>query len=71
MGIDPITFFAQIVNLFVLVWLLKHFLYHPILNVIEKRQQEIRDKVQSAENVRLEAEKERKEKQRQQRRKSN
>ncbi len=59
MGFDLVTFIAQIVNLFVLVWLLKRFLYHPILNVIEKRQQEIRDRVQSAENMRSEAEKER------------
>ena len=60
MGFDLVTFIAQIVNLFVLVWLLKRFLYRPILEVIEKRQQEIRDKVQTAENMRLESEKERK-----------
>lgn len=60
MGFDLITFLAQIVNLFVLVWLLKRFLYRPILAVIEKRQQEIRDKVQTAEDMRLQSEKERK-----------
>ena len=60
MGFDLVTFFAQIVNLFVLVWLLKRFLYRPILAVIEKRQQEIRDKVQAAEEIRLQSEKERK-----------
>lgn len=60
MGFDLVTFIAQIVNLFVLVWLLKRFLYRPILEVIEKRQQEIRDKVQAAEDVRLQSEKERK-----------
>ena len=60
MGFDLVTFIAQIVNLFVLVWLLKRFLYRPILEVIEKRQQEIRDKVQIAEDVRLQSEKERK-----------
>ena len=38
MGFDLVTFIAQIVNLFVLVWLLKRFLYRPILEVIEKRQ---------------------------------
>ena len=38
MGFDLVTFVAQIVNLFVLVWLLKRFLYRPILEVIEKRQ---------------------------------
>ena len=60
MGFDLVTFIAQIVNLFVLVWLLKRFLYHPILEVIVKRQQEIRDKVQAAEDMRSDAEKERK-----------
>ena len=60
MGFDLVTFIAQIVNLFVLVWLLKRFLYRPILEVIEKRQQEIRDKVQSAEDMRLESIRERK-----------
>ncbi|MGN0919668.1 MAG: F0F1 ATP synthase subunit delta [Alphaproteobacteria bacterium] len=60
MGFDLVTFVAQIVNLFVLVWLLKRFLYRPILEVIEKRQQEIRNKIQNAEEMRLEAEKERK-----------
>ena len=60
MGFDLVTFVAQIVNLFVLVWLLKRFLYRPILEVIEKRQQEIRDKVQAAEDMRLESEKDRK-----------
>lgn len=60
MGFDLVTFFAQIVNLFVLVWLLKRFLYHPILEVIEKRQQEIKNTVQAAEDMRLASEKERK-----------
>ena len=60
MGFDLVTFVAQIVNLFVLVWLLKRFLYRPILEVIEKRQQEIRNTVQAAEDMRLESQKERK-----------
>ena len=60
MGFDLVTFIAQIVNLFVLVWLLKRFLYRPILEVIEKRQQEIRNKLQAAEDMRIESQKERK-----------
>lgn len=47
MGIDPMTFFAQIVNLFVLVWILKRFLYHPVLRIIQKRQDEINQEIQS------------------------
>ena len=60
MGFDFVTFVAQIVNLFVLVWLLKRFLYRPILEVIEKRQQEIRDKVQLADTMKKQIEKEQK-----------
>jgi len=60
MGFDLITFLAQIINLFVLVWLLKRFLYRPILEVIEKRQQEIRDKVQMADTLKKQVEKEQK-----------
>ena len=51
MGIDWVTFFAQIVNLFILVWLLKKFLYHPILNAIDKRQAQIAERVQSAKEA--------------------
>lgn len=48
MGINWVTFFAQIVNLFVLVWLLKKFLYRPILNAVDKRQSEILGRVDKA-----------------------
>lgn len=51
MEIDWITFVAQIVNLFVLVWLLKRFLYQPISDVIEKRQTEINEKIESASSL--------------------
>ena len=48
MGFNWVTFFAQIINLFVLVWLMKRFLYGPIVSVIEKRQAFIEGKVKSA-----------------------
>ena len=51
MGFSWVTFFAQIVNLFLLVWLLKKFLYRPILSVIEKRQAYIEDKVKKADEA--------------------
>ena len=57
MGFNWVTFFAQIVNLFVLVWLLKRFLYHPILLAIEKRQAYIEDKVKKADEAAESAEK--------------
>lgn len=58
MGINWVTFFAQIVNLFVLVWLLKKFLYRPILNAVDKRQIEIMGRVQKARQEQKSAEEE-------------
>ena len=51
MGFSWVTFFAQIINLFLLVWLLKKFLYHPIISAIEKRQAYIEDKVRKADEA--------------------
>ena len=41
MSIDWITVIAQIANFLLLVWLLKHFLYRPILDGIDAREAEI------------------------------
>ncbi|MGO4853472.1 F0F1 ATP synthase subunit delta [Phaeovulum sp. W22_SRMD_FR3] len=41
MSVDWITIAAQIVNFLVLVWLLKRFLYRPILDGIDAREREI------------------------------
>lgn len=41
MSVDWITVAAQIVNFLVLVWLLKRFLYRPILDGIDAREREI------------------------------
>lgn len=41
MSVDWITVIAQIANFLVLVWLLKHFLYRPILDGIDAREAEI------------------------------
>ena len=57
MGFSWLTFIAQIVNLFVLVWLLKRFLYQPIVATIAKRQAYIENKVKVAEEAAKQAEK--------------
>lgn len=44
------TFLAQIVNLFLLIWILKRFLYRPVLAIIEKRRQKIIHELQDAES---------------------
>ena len=41
MLIDWFTVGAQILNFLILVWLLKRFLYHPILNAVDAREQRI------------------------------
>lgn len=48
MGFDWLTFIAQIINLFVLVWILKRFLYQPVLKAIDRRQAYVLERVQKA-----------------------
>ena len=48
MSIDWITVAAQIANFLVLVWLLKRFLYRPILDGIDAREAEITHRMQEA-----------------------
>lgn len=49
MLIDWFTVGAQVVNFLVLVWLMKRFLYQPVLDAIEKRRQEIASALAEAE----------------------
>ncbi|MBT2775176.1 hypothetical protein J7J47_23435 [Halomonas sp. ISL-60] len=49
MAIDWVTVAAQIGNFLVLVWLLKRFLYKPILNGIDAREAEIASQMGEAE----------------------
>jgi F-type H+-transporting ATPase subunit b len=48
MSIDWITVAAQIANFLVLIWLLKRFLYRPILDGIDAREIGIADRMQEA-----------------------
>jgi F-type H+-transporting ATPase subunit b len=50
------TFVLEILNFLVLVWLLKHFLYRPVKNVIAKRQQGIEQQLQQADEKQQQAE---------------
>ncbi|QYX55965.1 F0F1 ATP synthase subunit B [Roseovarius sp. SCSIO 43702] len=56
MSIDWITVAAQIVNFLVLVWLLKRFLYSPILDGIDARERQITERMAEAGRIRAEAE---------------
>lgn len=56
MSIDWITVAAQIANFLVLIWLLKRFLYRPILDGIDAREKEIAERMGEAESIRVAAE---------------
>jgi F-type H+-transporting ATPase subunit b len=59
MLIDWFTVGAQIVNFLILVWLLKRFLYKPILDAIDAREKRIAAELADADTKKAEAEKER------------
>ncbi len=59
MLIDWFTVGAQVLNFLVLVWLLKRFLYKPILKAIDTRERLIAEKLAGAESKMTEANKER------------
>jgi len=61
MEINWFTLIAQILNFFLLVWLLKRFLYKPILKAIDKRESNIIAELNDAEAKKTEALKEREE----------
>lgn len=48
MELDWTTFILEIINFLVLVWLLKHFFYQPVMNVIGARQAAIDATVEQA-----------------------
>ncbi len=58
MEVNWFTVLAQIVNFLVLVWLLKRFLYKPVLAAIDKREMKIAAKLEAAEAEKAAAEKE-------------
>lgn len=56
MTIDWFTFAAQVVNFLVLVFLLKRFLYAPITNAMQEREDRISERLNEAAERKLEAE---------------
>ncbi|MDO6518171.1 F0F1 ATP synthase subunit delta [Zobellia uliginosa] len=55
MKIDWFTVIAQIINFLVLMWLLKRFLYRPILASIDERETNIKKQLLDAESQKREA----------------
>ena len=59
MLIDWFTVAAQTLNFLILVWLMKRYLYQPILHVIDAREKRIADELADADAKRAEAKQER------------
>ena len=59
MPIDWFTVVAQAINFLILVWLLKRFLYKPILHAIDEREKGIAAQLAQAEAKKAEAQQER------------
>lgn len=58
MSIDWFTVVAQVFNFLILMWLLKHFLYQPILNAIDAREKLIATELDNADQKSAEAQQE-------------
>lgn len=56
MQIDWITVAAQVVNFLILVWLLRHFLYGPVVRAMDKRERHIAERLEEADRKAQEAE---------------
>lgn len=56
-GLNPVLLVAQIVNFLIILFILKKFLYKPILEVLKKRQVTIKDGLKQAEEARIKLEK--------------
>ncbi len=56
-GVDPVLMGAQIVNFLIIFYLLKRFLYKPVLGMLKKREDKIQEGLKQAEEARLTLEK--------------
>lgn len=56
-GFDPVMLVAQIVNFLIIFYLLKRFLYKPLLDMLKKRQDTIEESQKQAEEIRITLEK--------------
>jgi F-type H+-transporting ATPase subunit b len=64
MLLDSFTIIAQIINFLILIYLLKRFLFHRIIKIMDDREKQITDRMQDAETVKEKAQKELDEQQR-------
>ena len=50
------TFLLEILNFLILVWILKHFLYKPVLDILARRRADIEEKITAAKRLNADAE---------------
>ena len=48
-GVNPVLLVAQIVNFLIILFLLKKFMYKPVLDMLKKREDQIRNGLKNAE----------------------
>jgi F-type H+-transporting ATPase subunit b len=51
LGINGKIFLAQIVNFFLLMYILKRFLYKPLLNIMQEREKRIKEGLKNADKA--------------------
>jgi len=56
-GLNPVLLIAQIVNFLIILFILKKFLYKPVLDILKKRQTIIKEGLKQAEEARIKLEK--------------
>ena len=56
-GVDPFLVGAQILNFLIIFYLLKRFLYKPVLGMLKTREDKIKEGIKQAEEARLTLEK--------------
>lgn len=61
MKIDWFTVGAQVINFLILIWLLKRFLYKPVLNAVQEREKKIAGQISDAQKLDQEARQQREE----------
>ncbi len=52
-GLDPYLFGAQVVNFLIVLYLLKKFLYKPVLDTLKKREDAIKEGLKQAEESQI------------------
>ena len=55
MELNWTTFTLEVINFLVLVWILKRFLYRPVMDVIERRRERVEQALKDAQALRQEA----------------